>query len=199
VTADFFDVVLGQRACRSFLPDPVPDELVERVLEAATHAPSAENRQPWAFVVVRDAAQKRRIAELNKRAWHGGARAFEEGRIPGRLLADVDAGVERGFEEAPVVVVVCGDAERGLAQALPSSVYPAAQNLCLAAAALGLGSAFTTLAVHYAAELRAILELPAHLRPMVLVPLGQPARPLGPPRRRPAADSTYRDSYRHPW
>ncbi|MEY2462716.1 MAG: hypothetical protein QOH64_854, partial [Acidimicrobiaceae bacterium] len=60
----FFDVVLRQRACRSFAPDPVGDDDIERILTAATHAPSAENMQPWVFVVVRDEATRASIGEL---------------------------------------------------------------------------------------------------------------------------------------
>jgi nitroreductase len=195
----FFDVVLGQRACRSFAPDPIDDELVARVLTAATHAPSAENRQPWVFVVVRDPDMRRSVAEVTRQAWHGGARAFSEGRLaPGRL-ADVERGVERGIEEAPVLVVVCGDEQRALAVTLSSSVYPAAQNLCLAANALGLGSAFTTLATVDPVALRPVLGLPDHVRPMAVVPLGRPAKPLGPPRRAPVGDKAHRDRYGTPW
>lgn len=196
---DFFDVVLHQRACRSFLPDPVPDELVEQVLAAATHAPSAENRQPWVFVVVRDPEIRAGIADLARQLWHGGARAFSAERTSANLLADVDRGVEVGFEQAPVAVVVAGDEEAGLAVTLPSSVYPAAQNLCLAANALGLGSAFTTLATLQAEELRTLLGLPTHVHPMVVVPLGWPARPLGPPRRAPVGEKTSRDRYGTRW
>ena len=195
----FFDVVLAQRACRSFRPDPVPDELVERVLTAATHAPSAENRQPWVFVVVRDPDVRRGIADLARQLWHGGARAFSAERTSARLLADVGRGVDQGLEEAPVVVVVAGDEEAGLAVTLPSSVYLAAQNLCLAANALGLGSAFTTLPTLQTEELRALLGLPLHVHPMVVVPLGWPARPLGPPRRAPVGEKTHRDRYGNRW
>src|SRR5438045_5791460 len=107
---DFFEIVLAQRACRDFSDQPMPDKDVERVLEAATHAPSAENRQPWVFVVVRDAATRSRIGELTQRAWEGGGRAHSESRLDAALLADVDRGATGGVSAAPVLVVVCGDA-----------------------------------------------------------------------------------------
>lgn len=199
VDRSFFDVVLGQRACRQFDGRPVDDRLLDRCLRAATHAPSAENRQPWVFVVVQREDLRRRIAELTRRAWRQGGRAHSEGRLPDTLLQEVDRGAESGMDGAPVLVVVCGDSALGLEMTLPSSVYPATQNLLLAANALGLGSAMTTLATLFAAELAELLDLPATAVPLAVVPLGWPARPLGPPRRLPLAERVHRDHFGHPW
>lgn len=196
---DFFDVVRSQRATRRYADRPVDDELVERCLEAATHAPSAENLQPWEFVVVRDPDLRRAIGELNRDAWRGGGRAHSEGRLPPKLLDEVDEGAEGGVAAAPVLVVVCGSTERALPQTLPSSIYPAVQNLLLAAGALGLGSAMTTLALLKADELRALLDLPPHLQPMAIVPLGWPSAPPGPPRREPVSSKAHRDRFGHAW
>jgi nitroreductase len=196
---DFFDVVHHQRACREFKPDPVPDELVERVLEAATFAPSAENRQPWVFVVVREASQRAAIGELNRRAWQSGGRRYSEGRLTPAMLAEVDRGALGGVASAPVLVVVCGDTELGNAAVIESSVYPAVQNLLLAAAATGLGSALTTLPLLFASELTQLLDLPGHVRPLAVVPLGWPVAPMGPPRREPVAGKTHRDRYGSEW
>jgi nitroreductase len=195
----FFDVVLNQRACRRFSGRTVDDALVERCIEAATHAPSAENLQPWEFVVVRDPERRAAIGRLTQAAWRAGGRAHSVGRLPEKLLEEVDAGAEGGVAEAPVLVVVCGNAEIGLAQTLPSSVFPAVQNLLLAANALGLGSALTTLALLQENELRALLDLPPAVLPMAVVPLGWPAAPLGPPRRLPVADRTHRETYGTRW
>ena len=195
----FFDVVLHQRACRTFDPRPVDDRLVEQCLRAATHAPSAENRQPWVFVVLRDVEQRSRVAALTRRAWREGGRAHSEGRLPAPLLDEVDRGAETGLEGAPVLVVVCGDRDLGLEPTLPSSVYPATQNLLLAANALGLGSAMTTLATLFSTELAALLGLPDSVVPMAVVPLGWPARPLGPPRRLPLSERVHLDRYGTPF
>lgn len=195
----FFEVVLSQRACRFFAPDPVDEALVTRCLEAATHAPSAENRQPWVFVVVRDPDRRAAVAELTRRAWRQGGRQHSEGRLPPKMLAEVDRGAESGLAGAPVLVVVCGDAELGLEQTLPASVFPATQNLLLAAGALGLGSAMTTLATLFASELSDLLGLPPSVRPMAVVPLGWPARPLGPPRRLALSERVHRDRYGARW
>jgi nitroreductase len=196
---DFFDVVLTQRACRAFADPPVDDALVARCLTAATHAPSAENLQPWVFVVVRDPALRSAIGDLTRDLWRRAGRPHSESRLSPGLLADVDRGAEGGVAGAPVLVVACGDARIGLEATLPASVFPAVQNLLLAATACGLGSAMTTLATMAAAELRSILDLPEAVHPMAVVPLGWPAAALGPPRRLPLAERAHRDRYGAPW
>jgi len=194
-----FDVVMAQRACRQFVDRDVDDAMVEWCLTAATHAPSAENLQPWVFVVVRDVDQRTAVAELTRQVWRQRGRAASEGRLAPGLLADVDAGAEKGMAGAPVLVVVCGDSSVAHRSTLPSSVYPATQNLLLAAGALGLGSAMTTLATLEADTLADILDLPGHVHPMAVIPLGWPARPLGPPRRQPVSERARRDRYGTPW
>jgi nitroreductase len=192
---DFFDVVHSQRACRNFASDDVADDVLEKVLDAATFAPSAENKQPWEFVVVKEEAARSRIAALTKQVWEGGARDYEEKHLDARILADVDKGTTEGFARAPVVVIVCGNAEHAFERTLPSSVFPATQNLLLAATALGLGSALTTLATAMATELTETLQLPEHVKPMAVVFLGWPAKKLGPPKRISYKQKTHRDHY----
>jgi nitroreductase len=114
-------------------------------------------------------------------------------------MADVDAGATGGLAAAPVMIVVCADTERGLVATVPSSIFPAVQNLLLAATALGLGSALTTITTAFAPELRVLLGLPEHLVPVAIVPLGWPARALGPPRRDPFAPHTHRERYGTGW
>jgi nitroreductase len=198
-TDDFFAVVHRQRACRAFSDAPLDDALIARVLDAATFAPSAENRQPWEFVVVRDAKTRSHLGDLTRRAWDAGGREFAQTRLEPKLMAEVDAGATGGVAAAPVMIVVCADTERGLVQTVPSSIFPATQNLLLAATALGLGSALTTLTTSFAGEIRALLTLPEHLLPVAIVPLGVPARPLGPPRREPFAAHTHRERYGEVW
>lgn len=195
----FFEVVLSQRACRRFADRPVDDELVARCLTAATHAPSAENLQPWVFVVVREPALREAVGDLTRRLWRQAGRPHSEGRLPPAMLDDVERGAEGGIAGAPVLVVVCGDARIGLEPTLPSSVYPAVQNLLLAANACGLGSAMTTLATLAAGELRTLLDLPREVHPMAVVPLGWPTSPPGPPRRLPLEERAHRDRYGSGW
>jgi nitroreductase len=197
--ADLFAVVRRQRAHRAFADAPVDDDDIARVLSAATFAPSAENRQPWEFVVVRDPETRAAIGALTRAAWESGGRAFSENRLDPKMLADVDRGATGAIAAAPVLVVVCADIERGLEQTVPSSIFPAVQNLLLAATAGGLGSALTTITVRYRDELRDLLALPDHVLPVAVVPLGHPARSLGPPRRDPFAAHTHRERYGTPW
>jgi nitroreductase len=196
---DFFDVVLRQRACRAFRPDPLDDDIVERVLQAATFAPSAENRQPWVFVVVRDPDRRAAIGDLNRRAWEGGAKKHSEARLTPSLLDQVDRGAQGGVAGAPVLVVVGGDTRLGDRRVLAASIFPATQNMLLAAGALGLGAALTTLPLVFGDELAAIVGFPPEVQPMAVVPLGWPTRPLGPPTRLPVADKAHRDTFGSPW
>ncbi len=198
--SEFFEIVLNQRACRDFSDEPVPDEHIEQILTAATHAPSAENTQPWVFIVVRDAVLRSSLSDLTRRLWSAGGRDYAAAHNTSRLFSEVDSLVERGLGGAPVFVVVTADTSAGAhPSALGSSIYPAVQNLLLAANAIGYGSALTTLTTYGGDELGSLLDLPEHLTPMAIIPLGLPARPLGPPRRRPVAESTYRDRYGTPW
>lgn len=199
VSADFFDVARRQRACRGFRPDPVDDDTLARLLETATRAPSAENTQPWVFVVVRHPERRAAIGALTARAWDQGGRAHSEGRLAPALLEDVERGAIGGVADAPVLVVVCGDARLTVAAALGPSVYPAVQNLLLAATAVGLGSALTTLPLVFGSELAALVELPEGVTPFAVVPLGWPARVYGPSRRRPLSDTAFREVYGAPW
>jgi nitroreductase len=196
---EFFAVAARQRAHRAFTDEPVDDATVERLLDAAVRAPSAENRQPWEFVIVRDAGVRGAIGALIERAWAAGGRQHSEGRLDPKLLADVDASMRGSVAAAPVLIVVCADLERGDERTIGSSIFPAVQNLLLAATALGLGSALTTIATVYARELAETLALAHTVRPVAVVPLGHPARQLGPSRREPARDHTHRDRYGNPW
>jgi nitroreductase len=194
----FFEVAGRQRACRAFRDDPVDDTIVLRLLEAATRAPSAENTQPWVFVVVRDPARRAAIGELTRRAWTRGAKQLSEGRLTPGLLADVDHGALGGIAAAPVLVVVAADTRLAFEAVLGASVYPAVQNLLLGATALGLGSALTTLPTVAGGELAEVVGLPPEVRPLAVVPLGWPARSLGPSRRLPVSDKAFADSYGTP-
>lgn len=196
----FFDVVFAQRACREFASDPVDDTTIELLLRAATHAPSAENKQPWEFIVVRDPESQKVIHDLTEAAWVKTGRAFSEERIPPELLKEVDFGIAGGgYRTAPVLIVACVNLERGMQVTAGSSLFPCVQNLLLAANAVGLGSALTTLGAQPTEEMRALLALPDTVIPMAIVPIGVPARPLGPPRRNPVNEHLHRNRYLGRW
>ena len=191
-----YDVLTHQRACRSFLPDRVPDDVIERILTAATYAPSAENTQPWRFVVVRDAEKRRAIADLATRIWEGGAREVSKQHLNERILADVDQSTTGGgIAGAPVIIVVCADPSKTFESALPASMWPCVQNVLLAAAAEGLGAALTTMAALLPDQLRRVLDIPAHIEPYAVIPIGYPVRQLGPPQRRARSELTHVDAW----
>jgi nitroreductase len=196
---DFFEVVTTQRAARSFTTDEVDDVQVSQILTAATHAPSAENSQPFVFIVVRDAESRAAIGALTERLWDGGARALEESRLSPAFLNEVDQGARGGIAAAPVLIVVCGDTRLTYAVAMDASVFPAVQNLLLATHALGLGSTLTTLPTLGGDELRELLHLPAEVVPVAVIPIGHLARPLGPPRRQPLREKAHLNRYGTPF
>ena len=194
------DHLLRQRACRRYTGEPVPDEDLATMLRAATHAPSAENRQPWVFVVVRDPAVRSAVAEVTRRAWEAGGRTHAQRTLPADFFAAVDEFVGGGYGGAPVLVVVAGDGREGVSgSVLASSVFPAVQNLLLAAAALGYGSSMTTLAAQVPDALAEAVGLPEGIRPLVVVPVGRPAVPLGRPRRRPVGEVAHLDRFGTPF
>jgi len=198
--ATMIDHMLRQRACRSFTDDTVDDDDLTTMLRAATHAPSAENSQPWVFVVVRDPDVRLAVVELTRRVWDGGARQHAERRLSTSFLAAVDTFVRAGYGGAPVLVIVAGDGRDGAPDALLAcSVFPAAQNLLLAASALGYGSSMTTLAAHAPEELAGLIALPEGVRPFAVVPIGRPARTLGRPRRKPVHEVAHLDSFGVPY
>jgi nitroreductase len=201
--AELFTVMGAQRACRRFDPDgKVSDSDLEQMLQAAVHAPSAENKQPWAFVVVRDERTRADLASWWTETWNAGGSEYARQNVSSdALYADLEVAVTaRGFAAAPVVVVVCVDTEKVLEIFAQSSIFPAAQNLLLAANALGYGSCLTTgLTLFGVDRVRERLELPDTLSPLAAVYIGQAAHELGPPRRRPASSVTYRETLGTPW
>lgn len=197
---DFFDVVDGQRAHRWFTDEPVDDGDLTRMLGAAIRAPSAENRQPWEFVVVRSADGRAALADIARRLWASGGRdhAAASESVTEAMLADLDASIDAGFGGAPVVIVVAADGTLAHPRTFGSSLFPAVQNLLLAAGALGYGSALTTLAAYAPDDVRAAVALPEHLVPIAVVPIGRPAVRLGRSRRQPLTTKAHLDRYGSP-
>jgi nitroreductase len=118
-------VMGAQRACRRFDPEgEVSDADLERMLESAVHAPSAENTQPWSFVVVRNEETRAQLAEWWTETWNAGGGDFVRQSLDDKVLvADLEYGFSRGgFAAAPVIVVVCADTERVAEIYAPSSI-----------------------------------------------------------------------------
>ena len=196
---DFFEVATHQRAHRALKADLVPEALIEKILEAGTHAPSAKNCQPWRFIVVQDPRLRKQIGDGARAAWEGFARATTEDQSD-PMFKEVDRWAMGGLAEAPVIIVLCGDTNILPLDQMGSSIYPAAQNILLAASALGLGSLMSSLPL-YAPDgaFAKTLGLPDHIVPLATLPIGYPARKLGRPRRRAIADLTSRDRFGSAW
>jgi nitroreductase len=203
LTMPLAEAMRTQRAIRRLLPDPVDDDVLLRCIELATRAPTGSNQQQWEFVVVRDAEVKHQLARLNRQAFAVGRRLeARRQRDPAaqRRLAAVRWQADH-FEEVPVVVVVCLHGRSPLlgppilAASWYGSAFPAAQNLLLAARAVGLGAALTTMPVWSVALARRTLGLPRTVTPVAAVPLGWPRGSYGPTTRRPVGEVVHLDRY----
>jgi nitroreductase len=200
--AYLFDILRTTRSMRRLKPDPVPNELIRKILEAGVCAPSGGNMQRWRFLVIHDPKIKETVGALYKRAWDEQvAPRYRSGEpAPGtsrerfaRMLAAAEH-LANHIHEAPVWIVPC------LEGATPtrtsgSSVYPAVQNMLLAARALGLGTTLTTLYLQFEKEAEAALGLPSGVHSYALLPIGYPMGRFGPVRRVPLADVVYKDRW----
>jgi coenzyme F420-0:L-glutamate ligase/coenzyme F420-1:gamma-L-glutamate ligase len=186
----------ARRSIRRYTPDPVPPEVVERLLTAAVWAPSAHNRQPWRFAKVMGQAAKARLAQAMGERLR--ADRLADGDPPDLVEADASRSLAR-IARAPAVVVVCltlaemdfyPDERRSRAEYLMAvqSVAMAVQNMLLAAHAEGLGACWMCAPLFCADAVRQSLDLPADWEPQALVTFGYPAGPGKPASRRPAAE-----------
>lgn len=195
---DLFEAIHTQRAIRRFAATPVPPELVERVLEAAVRAPSGGNQQPWAFVVVTAAETKRRIAALYRKSWDEVYGPPERAATLSQQVHSSASYLAEHMADAPVLVLACIRHDGSPSSMVRgASIYPAAQNLMLAARALGLGTALTTLHKRYEREVKEVLGIPDNVETAALIPLGYPAAPehFGGSRRMPAAEVTHQERW----
>jgi nitroreductase len=223
---DVFEAMHTARAMRRFKPDPVPETLITRILDAAIRAPSAGNAQNWAFVVVRDPEQRRRLGAIYRKASDiASAMYAARGRPPHlseaqfRRLMTSGAFLWDHMAEAPVILVPCqtqprlpspdalppdirarfADEQRYVERIRGSSIYPAVQNVILACRALGLGTTITTNHIRCEDEVKAVLEVPDDVATFALMPIGYPLDPFGPVTRRPVAEVTHADRWAEPW
>jgi nitroreductase len=196
---DFFELAHRQRAYRFLRPDPIPDEIIERLLDAAIRAPSAQNMQPWEFVVVQDEARRKAIADHAQMLWENFAREYSRPEVDTYQWRHTDEWAMGRFAEAPVIIVVCGNTELMPLELMGSSIFPATQNILLGALDLGLGSLLSTLPIFQPEGSIDILGLPQHVVPLAAIPIGYPERVLGPPKRIPFEEKTHRDTWATPW
>jgi nitroreductase len=205
-TSELFEIIGTTRSMRRLKPDPVPAELIRKILEAGTFAPSGGNMQRWRFLVVKDPQVKKTVGAYYKRAWDEVASPrYRSGEpAPGtnreRFARMLDAAqyLADHIHQAPLWIVPC------LAGANPtrtagSSIYPAVQNMLLAARALGLGATLTTLHLTFEREVESALGLPADMHSYAILPIGYPIGHFGPVRRVPLANVVYQDRWGQPY
>ena len=192
---DVFETIHTQKAMRRLKPDPVPDELVWKVLDAAICAPNGSNKQPWNFIVVRDPGIKRELQALYREGIATVTRPGGMGPPDERMGRSVGYLIEH-LAEAPVLVLATVRLE-DIASVTPpgACIYPALQNLMLAARALGLGTVLTTAHRGVEDRVKALFGIPEGIETMALIPLGWPRGKFGPPPRRPAAEVVYWDAW----
>lgn len=211
---DLREVVSTTGTCRFFETRPVARDVLARVFDAARWAPTGGNRQPVRFVAVTDAAKRRAIADLYWPIWEGyasGGRKASEAlpdspakRAAQRMLGNADH-MARHLAEVPVHVLVCAhapdlypsDANLGrLSVVGGASIYPAVQNLILAARNEGLGTALTTLLCAKEPEVKALLGIPEAYLTAAMLPLGWPAKPFPTKlRRKPLEELVFVDTW----
>jgi nitroreductase len=180
------------RAIRRYTADPVSDADLAAIIWHAGRAPSGSNRQPFRFLVLRDGpnavAAKQLLGAAFRTGWQ--AKRSAGGYRPSRFADSMQEFVDR-FEEVPVVVLVCLDRYRHPNPYEGASVYPACQNLLLAARALGYGGALTMWHLGVEAALRDLLGIPDDVALSACITLGVPAGRHGPVRRKPLAEITF--------
>ena len=221
---DLVETLRTTGAVREYLPDPVPDEVVHRVLDTARFAPSGGNRQGWRAVVVHDPAIRRQIRDLYLDDWYRYLAMRQHGLVPWAPVTDREAearaiedapslaaqaaagpgGFAEHFDEIPVMIVLVVDLralaaiDRDLDRYTfvgGASVYPFAWNLLLAARAEGLGGVITTMPIRREAEMKALLHTPEETAIAAVLALGYPVRQVRRLTREPVEEFAFVDRY----
>jgi nitroreductase len=200
-TMDLYQAIETNGTCRFYKPDPVPKEVLRRVLSAARFAPSGGNRQPVRFVAVTDPSLRKQLQELYLPRW----KAYVGQMTQGGVRVDALPAMVRNADyfanhlaEVPVMMVVCARladcyaTDTGLGRLSVvggASIYPAVQNLLLACRAEGLGTALTTLLVGEEPKVKPLLGLPEDIATAAFIAIGYPAKPFPTKLRRNELDS----------
>jgi nitroreductase len=195
---ELYEAMRNAPTSRRFTSEPVPSEVLWRVLDHARFAPSGGNRQGWRVIAVRDPGRRRRLRDLYLPHW----RAYLQHTGADKLLADPDVSPRRArmvaaadeyaqhLDEVPLHLVVCAqlgdlavtDAELDRPSIVGgASVYPFVQNVLLALRSEGLGASLTTLLVPAEAEVKRLLEIPDEVALAAHVGVGHRSEPW--PRR----------------
>jgi nitroreductase len=212
---DFFEVATTAPTVRRFLDRPIDQRDLEKVLATANLAPSGSNAQPWEFVIVRDAATRSAIRRLYEETWgpykeNSIVRGRKELSPRARKALAIGDEFAASLAIVPAHVIVFLDrpkmrVERGSVEDLTNfgatygSIFPAIELMMLAARALGIGSAMTTMLSPREAETKALLGVPAQYQIIALIPLGYPADGFKRPYRKPIWPRLHDGKWDRPW
>ncbi len=193
------EAIRTTRSMRRVEPTDIPGETLKAILDAAIRAPSGSNQQTWSFIVVKDPDIKRALQEIYASVAYqyfeaapktvsdgSGAEVMTRVRSSARYLAD-------NLHLAPVLIVACISGTRNFT--LGASIYPAVQNMMVAARALGVGSTLTTFHISREDDVKQLLNIPADVHTAALIPLGYPTGKWGKARRRPVEEVVYLDEF----
>ncbi len=224
---DLIDALRSTGAVRDFLPEPVDDDVVHRLLDTARFAPNGGNRQAWRAIVVRDPARKAALRDLYLPGWYEYLSQSAAGLVPWAPVTDREAeeraiggapalgeaaaagpgGFAEHLDDVPALILVLADlrklatVDRDLDHYTlvgGASVYPFVWSVLLAARAEGLAGVMTTMVVRREAEVRAAFGIPDHLTVAALVALGRPVRQPSRLTRQPVEEFTTVDSFDGP-
>ncbi|HKD67073.1 MAG TPA: nitroreductase family protein [Candidatus Binataceae bacterium] len=218
---EVFEAMHIARALRRLKPDPVPDELIEKIVDAGVRAPTGSNLQNWRFFVIKDAERRRRIGDIYRASMEIAGRAYMNRKPPVHMtkerqktMLSAATHLAEHFGEVPVLILAWlqftpdqenpnlpTDQMPTFLRLTGSSIFPAVQNMIVAASALGLGTVLTTVLAYKEEEMRKILGAPADMRLFAALPIGYPVEGYGhgPVRRLPLRDVTYLDNYGNNW
>ena len=198
-TVGLLEGLTTTRAIRRYRQEPVPEEALRAIVFAATRAPSGSNRQPFRFIVLSDgpiaAAAKALVASSAQQMWaekrrrdgYDGGSGTVANSPKSRMAASMEHYVAE-LARVPVLILPCLERPRALGPTDGASIYPACQNLLLAARALGYGGVFTSWQSGVEDQLRPLLAIPDSVAIMGAITLGRPEGRHGPVRRRPLAE-----------
>lgn len=191
------DVIEAMETCtamRYLRPDPIPQEDLKRLIYAATRASNPGNSQLWSFIVVTDSDRKAQLGHAIDDAFKGVAkqptRAIED-KSAAKMYAGATQ-LAKNFHRVPAWIICCArnayPEDNPVESLMYASVYPAAQNLIVAARSMGIGTTFTTFQVFAEHEFRSILSIPADVKPCVTIAVGYPERRFTNVKRKPVED-----------
>ena len=204
---DVFEIMTSTRSMRRLKPDPVPDELIAKIIHAGAGAANGGNTQKWRFLVVKDPAIKKAVQVWYKKAFDEvvGPRYASSAPPPGitgdkykRQHGAVEYLTDH-YHEAPVWIVACLEDGPNPNRSAGASIYPAVQNMLLAIRALGLGSTLTTRHLQFEKETEAALGLPPGVHSYAILPVGYPMGKFGPVGRGKLSEIVYQDKWGQPY